>query len=87
MFKWMFGALVGGALVYYFDPQHGQQRRDEAISWLSQMLEQSPDRLQGISKAAQGQWQGLSDNVSQRVAQMRSGTGATSATGTSSNNY
>jgi gas vesicle protein len=74
MFKWLLGALCGAAVVYFFDPQHGQQRRDEAIGWISQMLEQSPDRLQDISQAAQDQWQGLSNNVSQRVSQMRSGT-------------
>jgi gas vesicle protein len=78
MFKWLLGALVGGALVYFFDPQQGQKRRDEALGWISSMMEQSPDRLQGIGQAAQDQWQGLSNNVSQRVSQMRTGTGATS---------
>lgn len=86
MFKWLLGALFGGALVYFFDPQNGQQRRDEAMGWISHMLEQSPDRLQGIGQAAQDQWQGLSNNVSQRVSQMRTGTGAGTGTGTSSNN-
>jgi gas vesicle protein len=73
MFKWLMGALMGGALVYFFDPQQGQRRRDEAMGWVANMMEQSPDRLQGISQAAQDQWQGLSSNVSQRVSQMRSG--------------
>jgi hypothetical protein len=80
---------MGGALVYFFDPQHGQQRRDEAMGWVSNMLEQSPDRLQGIGQAAQDQWQGLSSNVSQRVSQMRPGSttsGVGTSTGTSSNN-
>lgn len=77
MFKWLLGALFGGALVYFLDPQNGQKRRDEAMNWISTMLEQSPDRLQDFGQAAQDQIQGLSSNVSQRVSQMRTGTGAT----------
>jgi hypothetical protein len=76
MFKWLLGALMGGALVYFFDPQNGQKRRDEAMGWVANLMEQSPDRLQGLSQAAQDQWQGLSSNVSQRVSQMRSDMGA-----------
>jgi len=82
MFKWLLGAMGGGPVVDFFDPQHGQQRRDEAMGWISNLLEQSPDRLQGFSQAAQDQLQGLSSNVSQRVSQMRTG----STSGMGSNN-
>ena len=85
MFKWLLGAVFGGALVYFLDPQNGQKRRDEAMNWVSNMLEQSPNRLQDLGQAAQGQFQGLSNNVSQRMSQMRSGTGATSGANTGSN--
>lgn len=83
MFKWLLGAAFGGALVYFLDPQNGQKRRDEAMNWISTMLEQSPDRLQDFSQAAQDQIQGLSNNVSQRVSQMRTGATTGSNTGSS----
>ena len=84
MFKWLLGAVFGGALVYFLDPQNGQKRRDEAMNWISTMLEQSPNRLQDFGQAAQGQLQGLSNNVTQKVSQMRSGTGTTAGANTSS---
>lgn len=88
MFKWLLGAVFGGALVYFLDPQQGQKRRDEAMNWISSMMEQSPNRLQDFGQAAQGQFQGLSSNVQQRVSQMRGSNatmGANSGANTGSN--
>jgi gas vesicle protein len=76
MKRTLFAALIGGALVYFFDPEHGQKRRDQAIDWVTGKLQQSPDQWQGIKQATANQLQGLSSNVSQRVSQLRANAGS-----------
>jgi len=83
MKRTLMAALIGGALVYFFDPENGQKRRDQAMDWFANLMEQSPDKLQGIRQATTDQWQGLSSNVSQRMNQFRSGTTSGTNSGTS----
>jgi len=75
MKRTLFAALIGGALVYFLDPENGQKRRDQAVDWITSKLQQSPDQWQGIKQATTSQLQGISSTVSQRVSQLRSNAG------------
>lgn len=82
MNRLLWGAAIGGALVYFFDRENGEVRRMRVSNWISQYV--NADTMEQARQATQStmeQARSLTGQVSEQVSQMRSGRrAATSAT-------
>lgn len=87
MNRFLVGAAIGGALVYFFDNERGEARRMRASNWVSQYV--NSDTMEQAKQATQAtvqQARSLTGQVSDQVNQLRSGRRSTSATTASVNN-
>lgn len=87
MNRFLLGAAIGGALVYFFDNERGESRRLRASNWISQYV--NSDTMEQAKQATQAtvqQARSLTGQVSDQVNQIRSGRRSTTSTATSVNN-
>jgi gas vesicle protein len=65
----LFGAAVGGALVYFLDPDQGQRRRERVRSWWEQNREPVMNTAAAAASTAQARVNETSAMVSEKVNQ------------------
>lgn len=61
------GAVIGGALVYFFDPQLGPQRRARLQAWWEQNREPMMDTAAAAASTAQAKVSETSAKVGDKV--------------------
>jgi gas vesicle protein len=61
----LLGAAIGGALVYFLDPDHGPGRRDRVRSWWEQNREPVMNTAASAASTAQARASEVSDRVSE----------------------
>jgi gas vesicle protein len=67
--RMLFGAVVGGALVYFLDPKHGAQRREQVRDWWEQNREPVMNSASSAASAVQAKAAETSSKVGERVNQ------------------
>lgn len=91
MNRFLLGIAAGAALVYFFDAEHGENRRMKASNWVSQYV--NADTMQQARQATQATMQqarqatqstmqqarSLTGQMSDQVNQLRSGRRSSSA--------
>jgi hypothetical protein len=70
--KLLLGAVVGGALVYFLDPEHGPGRRDRALAWWEQNREPVIHRASSAASTAQTRASEVGDLVNEKVTEIGS---------------
>ncbi len=61
--RMLMGAVIGGALVYFLDPQHGPHRRDQLRNW----WEQNREPMLNTANAAQSKVSETTARVGEKV--------------------
>jgi gas vesicle protein len=64
------GAAIGGALVYFLDPQNGPQRRARARAWWEQNREPVMERATSAANAAQATVSETSAKVGGKISEV-----------------
>jgi gas vesicle protein len=81
----LLGAVVGGAAVYFFDPQNGGQRRARLRAWWEQNRQPVMDTARQTTAAAQQSVSQLGDQAAARAgdlkARVQGSTSSSSASG------
>ncbi|HEY4025362.1 MAG TPA: YtxH domain-containing protein [Candidatus Dormibacteraeota bacterium] len=65
----LFGAVVGGTLVYLLDPQHGARRRERLRAWWEQNREPMLNTASSAASTAQARMSETSARVGEAVNQ------------------
>jgi gas vesicle protein len=65
----LFGAAIGGAVVYFLDPQQGAQRRERVLRWWDQNREPIMDTAASAASTAQATVNETTARVTERVNQ------------------
>jgi gas vesicle protein len=65
----LFGVAVGGALVYFLDPQHGARRREQVRDWWDQNREPVMNSATSAASTVQAKATETSAKVGERVNQ------------------
>ncbi|HET9111344.1 MAG TPA: YtxH domain-containing protein [Ktedonobacterales bacterium] len=74
MNRMLLGAAIGAALVYFFDVERGEMRRQRASNWASQYVNSDTmDQARQAGQATMEQARALTNQVSNQVSQLRSG--------------
>ena len=68
--RMLLGAAVGGALVYFLDPQNGAQRRERLRSWWEQNREPVMERASSAASAAQATVSETSARVGDKLGEV-----------------
>jgi gas vesicle protein len=66
------GALIGGALVYFLDPQQGPQRRARLRAWWEQNREPMMNTAANAAATAQNKVSETSSKMSDKVSELQS---------------
>lgn len=87
MNRMLLGAAVGAALMYFFDTERGELRRQRASNWASQYVNSDTmDQARQAGQATMEQARALTNQVSNQVNQLRAGRkSTTSGVSTASN--
>ena len=67
----LLGAVVGGAIVYFFDPRNGAERRARLKSWWEQRREPILETARQTTSTAQESVSQLSDQATTQVNKLR----------------
>lgn len=74
MNRLLLGAAIGAALVYFFDVERGETRRQRAGNWASQYINSDTmDQARQAGQATMDQARALTNQVSNQVNQLRAG--------------
>ena len=65
--RMLFGAAVGGALVYFLDPAHGARRRERVRNWWEQNREPMMSTAASAASTAQARVSETSARVTETV--------------------
>jgi gas vesicle protein len=65
--RMLFGAVVGGTLVYLLDPQHGARRRQRVVAWWEQNREPVLNTAASAASTAQATVNETSARVGEAV--------------------
>ena len=65
--RMLMGALIGGSLVYFLDPERGPQRRERLRSWWEQNREPVMDTATSAATAAQAKVSETASKVGDKV--------------------
>lgn len=70
----LLGAAIGAALVYFFDVERGEARRQKLGDWAGQYVNSDTmDQARQAGQATMDQARSLTNQVSNQVNQLRSG--------------
>ena len=84
MNRLLVGAAIGAALMYFFDTERGETRRQRASNWASQYVNaDTMDQARQAGQATVEQARALTNQVSNQVSQLRSGRKSTTTSGVS----
>jgi gas vesicle protein len=67
----LLGAVVGGSLVYFFDPKSGAERRARLRAWLEQSREPVLTSARETASAAQDSISQLGDQAAAKATELR----------------
>jgi gas vesicle protein len=67
----LLGVVVGGAIVYFFDPRRGAERRAQLKSWWDQRREPILETARQTTSAAQESVSQLSDQAAAKVSELK----------------
>ncbi len=67
--RMLFGAVMGGALVYFLDPVHGARRRERVRDWWEQNREPMMSTAASAASTAQARVNETSARVTETVSQ------------------
>jgi gas vesicle protein len=70
--RMLLGAAIGGALVYFLDPQHGTERRERVRSWWEQNREPVLNTAQTKIDEVQTKIDEVGGKANEKVAEIRS---------------
>ena len=65
MFRFLLGVGVGAALVYFFDAEHGAERRTQANEWARQYI--NSDTIEQARQTTMSQARSLGQQLSQQA--------------------
>jgi hypothetical protein len=68
----LMGAVVGGALVYFLDPERGPARRARLRAWWEQNREPMIDQAQSAASTAQARVNEASARVGEKMTELQS---------------
>jgi gas vesicle protein len=68
----LLGAVIGGALVYFLDPEHGPDRRARVKSWWEQNRDPMMDQAAAAASNAQAKVNEASSRVGEKVTELQS---------------
>lgn len=68
----LMGAIIGGAIVYFLDPEHGAARRARLRAWWEQNREPMLDQAQAAAATAQARMNEASVRVGETVSELQS---------------
>lgn len=68
----LMGALIGGAAVYFLDPEHGPERRARLRSWWEQNRDTVTDTATSAASTAQAKVNEASARVGDKVTELQS---------------
>jgi gas vesicle protein len=68
----LMGAVIGGALVYFLDPEHGTARRARVRAWWEQNREPVIGQAQSAASTAQAKMNEASTRVGEKVTELQS---------------
>jgi gas vesicle protein len=74
--RFLVGLLVGGAAAYFFDPQHGSERRAQVASWWQQNRGPITDMTNQTVTAAEARVNKASARVRDKAAELQGKTEA-----------
>ena len=70
--RMLMGAVIGGALVYFLDPERGATRRARLRSWWEQNREPMMDQAASAASTAQAKVNEASSRVGEKVTELQS---------------
>jgi hypothetical protein len=68
----LMGAVLGGALVYFLDPERGPARRARLQAWWEQNREPMMDQAASAASTAQAKVNEASSRVGEKVTELQS---------------
>jgi len=68
----LMGAVIGGALVYFLDPERGPARRAQLRAWWEQNREPMMDQAASVASTAQAKVNEASSRVGEKVTELQS---------------
>jgi hypothetical protein len=83
MNRFLWGAAIGAALLYYLDAERGESRRMRASNWISQYVNaDTMEQARSTTRSTVEQARALKGQVTDQVNQLRSNRRSGSATQT-----
>jgi len=70
--RMLFGAMIGGALVYFLDPENGPQRRERLADWWAQNREPVMDSAASAATTVQARASDASAKVNEKAQELGS---------------
>jgi gas vesicle protein len=67
--RMLMGAVIGGALVYFLDPQNGERRRRQVLNWWEQNREPVMDTASSAASTVQAKAAETSARVNEKVTE------------------
>jgi hypothetical protein len=68
--RMLMGVVIGGALVYFLDPQNGARRRQQVRDWWEQNREPVIDRASSAASTVQAKAAETSAMVNEKVSEL-----------------
>ena len=68
--RMLMGAVIGGALVYFLDPQSGERRRQQVRDWWEQNREPVMDTANSAASTVQAKAAETSARVNEKVSEL-----------------
>jgi gas vesicle protein len=68
----LLGAVIGGALVYFLDPERGEARRARLTAWWEQNRDPMMDQAAAAASNAQAKVNEASSRVGEKVTELQS---------------
>lgn len=70
--RMLFGAVIGGTLVYFLDPQHGARRRERVRDWWEQNREPVMNTASSAASTVQAKATETTTKVNEKVGELGS---------------
>jgi len=68
----LMGAMIGGALVYFLDPQNGARRRQRVREWWEQNREPMMDKATAAQSKVSETTSQIGEKVGEKVSELQS---------------
>jgi len=70
--RMLMGAMIGGALVYFLDPQNGARRRQRVREWWEQNREPMMDKATAAQSKVSETTSQIGEKVGEKVSELQS---------------